>query len=307
MRIRSIKPEFWHSDDITSLEPLDRLLFVGLWSYVDDNGVGRDDLALIIGDLFPRDMVRNPGDTVARVSGGLQHLHDAGLITRYVEGGRGYLHVTTWAEHQRVDRPAKSRYPLLDPRNDADRAVIATSSRDLHEDVATGEEEEGRRGEGEQGEKNLDRSLALIDQVEAQPSVEELFAEWWGHVRRKVSKPAAETAYAKALKAIGGDRTNASTVLLDAIEEHQRHWFDLEGRSIDKIPHPSTWLSRHSWTDELPADSAYQQRATGAAAETPSQKIQRMREAAGMPAQNGGTPNGYEGRMHRPALGARVS
>ena len=41
MRIRSIKPEFWTSDDITALAVDDRLLFIGLWSYVDDNGVGR--------------------------------------------------------------------------------------------------------------------------------------------------------------------------------------------------------------------------------------------------------------------------
>ena len=33
MRIRSIKPEFWRSDDITALSLEDRLLFIGLWSY----------------------------------------------------------------------------------------------------------------------------------------------------------------------------------------------------------------------------------------------------------------------------------
>ena len=40
MRIRTIKPEFWRSDDITALGWATRLLFIGLWSYVDDNGVG---------------------------------------------------------------------------------------------------------------------------------------------------------------------------------------------------------------------------------------------------------------------------
>ena len=42
MRIRSIKPEFWRSDDVNSMCIEDRLLFIGLWSYVDDNGVGID-------------------------------------------------------------------------------------------------------------------------------------------------------------------------------------------------------------------------------------------------------------------------
>src|SRR5687768_12953988 len=53
MRIRNIKPEFWRSVDVKSLSPEDRLLFIGLWSYVDDNGVGVDDHRQIAADLFP--------------------------------------------------------------------------------------------------------------------------------------------------------------------------------------------------------------------------------------------------------------
>ena len=33
MRIRSIKREFWRSQDISRLEIEDRLLFIGLWSF----------------------------------------------------------------------------------------------------------------------------------------------------------------------------------------------------------------------------------------------------------------------------------
>src|SRR3954453_4559505 len=83
MRIRSIKPEFWRSGDITSLPVEDRLLFIGLWSYFDDNGVGRDDEALILADLFPHDWLEDPRETLARVSRGLQNLFDRGLVTRY--------------------------------------------------------------------------------------------------------------------------------------------------------------------------------------------------------------------------------
>ena len=70
MRIRSIKPEFWQSEDISALSIEDRLLFIGLWSYVDDNGVGRGDMADVIADLFAADMFANPRETVARVSRG---------------------------------------------------------------------------------------------------------------------------------------------------------------------------------------------------------------------------------------------
>ena len=111
MRIRSIKPEFWRSDDISCLDIEDRFLFIGLWSYVDDNGVGKDKLSSICADLFAADMMHNTSETVARVSRGLQHLSDAGRIARYTVDGSNFLCITNWAKHQKIDRPNVPRLP----------------------------------------------------------------------------------------------------------------------------------------------------------------------------------------------------
>jgi hypothetical protein len=150
MRIRSIKPEFWRSDDITSLELADRLLFVGLWSYVDDNGVGLDRLASIAADLFSGDLELDSRETFARVSGGLLHLAEARRITRYTVDGRDYLHITNWEKHQRIDKPAKARYPLPTSANAAIRDTLATPSGDTRETLAPGTGEQGNRGTEEQ-------------------------------------------------------------------------------------------------------------------------------------------------------------
>src|SRR3954470_12573547 len=74
MRIRSIRPEFWSSEDIAALPWDVRLVFIGLWSYVDDNGVGRDNEKLIVADLFPleedpREGVGSPLDALRPWSG----------------------------------------------------------------------------------------------------------------------------------------------------------------------------------------------------------------------------------------------
>ena len=156
MRIRSIKPEFWSSPDIAALSDSDRLLFIGLWSYVDDHGRGRDDVALIVAALFPHDMVANPLDTVAKVRDGLARLSEADLILRYTVASRTYLLVTGWSKHQRVDKPKASRIPAPEeggattfPQNDANRETVAT----IRETVATppdalapGTGEQGNRG-----------------------------------------------------------------------------------------------------------------------------------------------------------------
>src|SRR5690606_31099924 len=90
LRIRTIKPEFWRSDDIAALRIEDRLLFIGLWSYVDDSGVGEDKLAAICADLFALDMERDAAEVFARVQRGLTELSVRGLIIRYTVQGKRY-------------------------------------------------------------------------------------------------------------------------------------------------------------------------------------------------------------------------
>lgn len=120
-RIRSIKPDFWKSEAIAALPKETRLTFIGLWSYVDDNGVGLDNEKLITAELYP--LEEDPRETLASVHRDLALLQNAGRITRYTVAGKRYLSVTNWNEHQKIDRPGKPRYPQVD----AEGANILTS------------------------------------------------------------------------------------------------------------------------------------------------------------------------------------
>jgi hypothetical protein len=147
MRIRSLVPKFWESEDIERLPWDTRLVFIGLWSYADDNGVGRDDARLIAADLFP--LAEDPRECRAKVSRGLQTLFAGGQITRYTLDGTPLFFIIKWDEYQRVDRPGKTRYPRPTCDDAGIPLKIATDSRDHRESPATGEGEKGRRGEGE--------------------------------------------------------------------------------------------------------------------------------------------------------------
>lgn len=156
MRIRTIKPSFWRSDDITAL-PMDmRVLFIGLWSYVDDNGVGLDDYRQIAADLFALEEDQNAIRVYVRE--GLATLSRGLLVVRYKIDDKSYLFIPTWDLHQKIDRPGKPRYPRppqdIDPlasTNGQSVDQVAQVSRESRESLApvVGEvEEEGRRGEG---------------------------------------------------------------------------------------------------------------------------------------------------------------
>src|SRR5690606_835176 len=114
VRIRSTKPEFWKSRRIASVDWDARLVLKGLESYVDDNGVGIDDIELIVTDVFPRDMFANPRETVARVSEAIGRLHQAGLVWRYEAEGDNLLYISFWEEVQRIDKPGRGRKPRPD-------------------------------------------------------------------------------------------------------------------------------------------------------------------------------------------------
>ena len=145
MRIRTIKPEFWRSEDIAALSIEDRLLFIGLWSYVEDNGVGRDEPQLIQCDLYPLDTFTEGS---LRTHGGLMRLSQQGLITRY-EGpdGRRYLQINSWDKHQKINRPSKPRFPQYNAEN----CTLTEGSLRAHCTLTEGSLPEQGTGNREQG------------------------------------------------------------------------------------------------------------------------------------------------------------
>ena len=148
MRIRSTKPEFWRSTRIASVSWDARLVLKGLESYVDDNGVGKDDLALIIGDLFSRDLIREPSRTLARVSEAISDLHEAGLLWRYSVENTDLLYLAFWESFQRIDKPGRGRFPRPDGTSEYGASQIresVASPRESSRALAPGTGEQGNR------------------------------------------------------------------------------------------------------------------------------------------------------------------
>lgn len=105
-RIRSIKPEFWTSEQVMECSPLARLLFVGLWNFCDDNGVHPASCKTLKAEIFPAD------DITSQAVGALvAELIAQGLLAEFEHEGKRYWFVTGW-HHQKIDRPSPAKYPL---------------------------------------------------------------------------------------------------------------------------------------------------------------------------------------------------
>lgn len=233
MRIRSIKPEFWRSDDIAALSLEDRLLFIGLWSYVDDSGVGIDKPALICADLFALDMERDFREAYGRVTGGLETLSLRGLITRYTVHGKPYLYVNTWTKHQRIEKPSKARFPSPT----CEDAVLRESSRNTP--VAL--RDMSGPGAGEQGSRGTDSS-APATPSRATPAAADRFGEFWSHYPKKRDRGHAEKAWKTAIK-----ETDPQEIIDGLLAQLPA----LNSGDAKFIPYGATWLNGKRWTDEL--------------------------------------------------------
>lgn len=105
-RIRTIKPEFWTSEQVMECEPVTRLLFIGLWNFCDDYGNHPASPKTIKALVFPGDDI-----TPATVERMLDELSANRLIAYYEHSGKRYLHVRGW-KHQKIEKPSK-KYPAF--------------------------------------------------------------------------------------------------------------------------------------------------------------------------------------------------
>lgn len=147
-RIRTIKPEFFTSEDIVSMSPIARLLYIGLWCEADRDGR----------------LVWKPGTLKLRYLPGEQDDFDAaagelierGLVVRF---GGSFAHIPTFLSHQRPNpRESRSGIPAPDsvdnstrtnPHLDGAYPQLHAANLDLHAQGGR----EGKEGKGKEGKE----------------------------------------------------------------------------------------------------------------------------------------------------------
>lgn len=160
-RIRTIKPEFFHSERIADLTFQARLLFVGLWTLADRRGRLEDRPKRIKAQLFSYDNLE--------IDDHLEELRSAGFITRYEadcdEGACKVIQIKNFELHQRIsgkESETESLYPPLD-RGSNGEALGKQRGSTGEAPGSPGREGKGREGKGK--EEGAQRS-PLLPQTE---------------------------------------------------------------------------------------------------------------------------------------------
>ncbi|MFD9010400.1 hypothetical protein [Streptomyces sp. NPDC059552] len=107
-RIRTIKPEAFASESLAAVSLTAERTFFGLLTQADDHGRFRDQPAVLAGLLWSL----RPDHGPVGVEDDLAQLATQDLVCRYAgEDGKRYLHIITWHQHQKINRPSGIRHP----------------------------------------------------------------------------------------------------------------------------------------------------------------------------------------------------
>lgn len=216
-RIRSIKPEFFTSEDIVSLSPMARLLYIALWCESDREGRMQWKPKTFKMRYFPADS--------CDIESLCTELIDAGLVALY---GEGLAYIPRFATHQHIN-PRESESILPDPN--ASSRVKHASARDS--DAQGGRERKGRE------EKTRDAS-----------GYTEEFERFWSEYPNHKAKQDAFKAWQKLKPS---EALQASILKAIAAQRQGEDWVKEGGRFI---PHAATWLNGKRWTDEVQGASS---------------------------------------------------
>ena len=105
-RIRSIKPEFPQSESVGRVSREARLLFLQLFTLVDDFGRTRASSRVLRSLLYPFD--DDAGDLI---DGWMAELERERMVVRYVHEGTTYLEICKWLKHQKISHSSPSKLP----------------------------------------------------------------------------------------------------------------------------------------------------------------------------------------------------
>lgn len=144
-RIRTIKPEFFTSEDIVSLTPFARLLYIATWCEADKEG-------RLVWKPMTFKLRYFPGDS-CDIHALCQEIVSAGMVKLY---GDGLAYIPQFGKHQHVN-PRESASILPDP-NASRVSTRQHASARVNSEI---DPQVGREGKGKEGNADADATCEL--------------------------------------------------------------------------------------------------------------------------------------------------
>jgi len=123
-RRRMIDPNFWQSQDVSRLEPMARMLLIGMISNADDYGKNICDPVFLRSRIFPYDDI-----AITDIKNWIEQIVEHIGVDVYEIDGSTYYIFSHWDKWQRVDKPQFSPIPYPETVENADKGHSKNDSK----------------------------------------------------------------------------------------------------------------------------------------------------------------------------------
>lgn len=234
MRARNVKPALFKNEFLATADPLNTVIFEGLWCVADRAGRLEDRPRRIHLEI-------NPGRAYEGTETALAWLAEHGFIVRYTHGTGQYIQIVNFSKHQNphMREPASTIPP---PGASTEQASDIATHKDAPKSDSSTVLAPGSNDAGPASCLLPDSGSLIKDMAAKRPSVRSRFAEFWAAYPKKVKKKNAERLWhSKKLDAI-------ADTLLDDIKRRSsedRRW--VGGYICD----PPVYLGGERWNDAI--------------------------------------------------------
>lgn len=228
-RARNIKPAFFDNDLLADIDPLGRLLFIGLWTIADYKGdlVYREKR--IKAQLLPYDN--------CDVKNIMINLDKSGFIRFYSDGDSIYLNIANFSKHQNPHKNERQKGSDIPEYSESMAQAVDLSTLTINRD---------KNGTAhDNNETNRADSLLLIpdslspitdSQVESKTC---RFAEFWDLYGKKVDRPKCEKKFSKISE-------SDIELIFDQLPLYIKSKPEKQYRKD-----PIRWLTGECWNDDI--------------------------------------------------------
>jgi uncharacterized phage protein (TIGR02220 family) len=161
-RIRTIKPEFWTSEQVAECSLTARLAFIGIWNFCDDRGIHPASVKRLKMEVFPSDSISE-----SELQGMVGELLTAGLLDEYEVDGKGYWQVTGWEKHQKIEKPTY-RHPV--PQSGKKPEISPSPRRVVVEQSASARPRNGMESKGSKPMSGTPDAVGILDYLNVKAS-----------------------------------------------------------------------------------------------------------------------------------------
>ncbi len=235
-RIRTIKPELPHSESMGRVSRDARLLFMLLFTLVDDFGRTRAASRLLASLLYPYD-----NDAPALMDGWKAELAAEGCITLYEVDGTQYLEITNWLKHQKIDHPSRSKFPGPSESLARPREPLAKSCSGKGKGSGSGPGEDLDQEKEEDVSRSRERAG---EHAQARAGPDDWPEDYRDQFSRAYPHKVGMAPALKALEAARADGRVSWRFLMAALG-------DYAGKTDDRAwCNPKTWIEQERWNDK---------------------------------------------------------